>query len=169
MKNLIFLSTLVLITSCGNPQKDRVVEHVKSQLKDPKSFELLKYELKDTIYKSDDLALAKKDIGWQLKVHEGEVELFTEFIGHGSTYWSNDLVEAQSKVTKLKSQMDSVDTEITKLKESGVNPVYMYEHFVSCYGVNTLGMRVIMDLRVFEVVEKGTFEISKLDPKGDFK
>ena len=164
MKKIILLSTTLLIVSCGNPQKDKVVELVKNSMKDPKTFDLIKFETKDTTFTSDYLGFILSEDSLNVELLQGSVELYKDFISNGSTYWSEDLQEKQKELKEVQRRIDSCVGELSKIKETGQDPVHVYEHYVSCYGANSFGMKVINEFRVNEYPKDGLMTLHYIEP-----
>jgi hypothetical protein len=175
MHNSLKLVTMLLlasITSCTSPEKP-VVEFVKTQMKDPKSFELIKVSISDTIYKSDvdHVKLTSLMDDWKLALSTKEfAEVSLENTRLMCKYYKENcdkisketdfLNQSIFKHDSLYSAMTEMNKKIEGYKNTSQDVVVGYTWYVSCYGNNGLGMRGIGEFFV-DTYNDGSIKLNK--------
>jgi hypothetical protein len=149
MKSLYLIPALALLASCGNSQKDLVLQEVKNNLKDPNSFELIKYEPRDTVFMTDTIQ-RKIEVFQEFLSHEQtQVDWYNTLLRGGSDkYWLERLNETKDKVSEYQSELDKRQTLYDQIKGTDRDSIVCFKHYVSCYGANSFGARVMNEFSV---------------------
>lgn len=148
MKNIILtLTTIITLTSCQS-EKDKVVDFVKNQMKDPKSFELVKAEIQDTSHLTDVITLAMLSCGTEAEIYYEEAsksykdaQIFSTPSIIRSYIYEGD--EYRKMGDQWIARRDSLKTQIDKIKSTPKDTLICVNWVVSGYANNSYGQRSI--------------------------
>lgn len=171
MKNIISTLTAIIVLASCQSQQDKVVSYAKDQMKDPKSFELVKVAIRDTARLSDvmteahnmcdrDAASLYKEAG----EHYDAASLF--YTPHYRNEYMEKGNEAFKKGDFWLARRDSLKTQITKIQNTPKDTIVCVNYALTCYANNSLGERRmnqfivhvypngLMDMEEFETEEQ---------------
>lgn len=146
MKNIISTLTAIVVLASCQSQQDKVVSYAKDQMKDPKSFELVKVAIRDTARLSDVMTeahnMCDRDAASYYKEagdHYNTASLFyTESLRREYKQKGD---EAFKQGDFWLARRDSLKTEITKIQNTKKDTIVCVNYALTCYANNSLGER----------------------------
>lgn len=149
MKKIILpLTILVSLASCQT-QEDKVVEYAKSQMKDPKSFKLVKVEEnKDTVrlslvYLNAVLSLKEESVDYNKQALESYENAMMFSTPYYVMKYKNEGDEYTKTSTELWNRADSLYSVADKLEGTPKDTIVCIDWYVSGYANNSFGQRVL--------------------------
>lgn len=167
MKNIFLLPLSVILLTACETKKDKVIEVARQSLKDPKSFELIEYKIRDTTKLHNLYLYTALQVKKEANEHYEEAISDLNYANIFSTYslrkeyWDRGTLN-KKKGDILVSQGDSLVRLANQIKGSNKDTIVSINHVVTCFGTNSYNARVRGGFLVREY-KNGTMEAEALE------
>ena len=159
MKKFILpLAAAVSLVACSQSPEDKVVEYAKSVMKDPKSFELVQVKPSDTIrlshyISSTELAPLNAELDIVISKIKTSLDYAGIYVGSYYSSWKykkymDEADEYKVIGDSLVAQSKIVRERIESLMDTPQDTVVSYRWYLSCYGNNSMGEKVLNEMIV---------------------
>ena len=171
MKKFILpLAAAVSLVACSQSPEDKVVEFTKNSMKDPKSFELVKAEPRDTIFKSTQIMIDRQVLVDEYTVEDAKfkqamelADIYTgSYSSHGKRKWDNYMKIGQESLDVMKVLAGPIDSLLEVSKNLAGTPqdsVVSVVWYVSAYANNSKGERNLGEFMVLVPANGGKYTL----------
>jgi len=159
--------TALTFTSCSKSQEDKIVEFAKSTMKDPKSFELIKLEKKDTVRKSNMLA---NEYYSDSSMCDYCIEQANEAVEDANRfYYTSHIYVESAKMWHKKGReylktMDSCKKIYKSIVHTPKDSMLYETYYLSCYANNTFGKKMIGEYTI-NIYPSGRMTMDRMEGK----
>lgn len=140
---------ITLLSSCQKYPEDLVIDKVQESLLDPKTFELIKCEPKDTNRVSDTIDAEINHMTFMVQSSQERLDLIQGFLNGGSYWWESEVQTEKGILKERKNRLKELQTLKSEIEYTEKDTILHLEYYVSCYAANKLGMKSIHEFRVF--------------------
>lgn len=165
MKHIILTLTAIITLASCQSEKDKVVDFARNQMKDPKSFELVKAEIRDTIHLSDVYKMAVLQLGDEaVGYYDQALKSYQTAKLFVSSSYINDYVSEGNEYRKygelLIKRKDSIEVLVKKVEGTDKDTIVCVDWGVRCYANNSYGQRG-MGQYIVHLYPNGTMDLEE--------